>query len=113
MDRKSRVLVAAAIGLLVLALILYVHGIHLVDPRSLGQEITGKLPPGTDQSQVIAFLDSRRISHSEYVPQYHQIQAEIGKSRIGLGGGRIIIKFYFDDRGKLLSHTVRELLDFL
>jgi hypothetical protein len=62
---------------------------------------------------VVAFLESKNISHSDYVPEYHQIQAQIGRSRIGLGRGRIIIKFYFDEHGRLERHTVRELLDFL
>jgi len=98
---------------LLLALVIYVHGIRIVDPQALDQAITQKLPSGSDQAQVIAFLDSNRISHSEYMPEHHLIQASIGKSRIGLGGGRLIIFFYFDDHRRLVRHTVDEMLDFL
>lgn len=91
----------------------FVHGIHRVDPHDLEQTISQQLPPGTDLSQVSAFLDSRGISHSEYVPEYHAMQAEIGRSRIGLGGGRIVMKFFFNDERKLASHSVREILDYL
>ena len=104
----------AVIAVTALALLIaYAHGIRRVDPRDLDKRITQQLPPGSDISQVVAFLNSRGISHSEYVPEYHEIQAQIGRSRIGLGGGRIVLKFFFNNDGKLASHTVREILDYL
>ena len=109
---RRKCISAVAIALIVI-LIAYVHGVHRVDPSDLDRTIKRQLPPGTDLSQVVAFLDSRGISHSEYVPEYHEMQAQIGRSRIGLGGGRIVIKFVFNSDRKLVSHTVREILDYL
>lgn len=115
MERKRRLLILwiAIFSLLLCAGIVYFHGIRIGDPEGLDRVLGQNLPAGTGQAQVIVFLDSKKISHSEYVPEYHEIQAQIGKSRIGWGGGRIIIKFYSDERGKLKSHSVHELLDFL
>src|SRR5690348_16529456 len=108
-SRKYAAIIATGIA----ALAVFVHGVHRVDPGDLEKTITRQLPAGTDLSQVMAFLNSRGISRSEYVPEYHEIQAQIGRSRIGLGGGRIVLKFFLNKGGKLASHSVREILDYL
>src|SRR5258708_3577200 len=115
MNRKRRfpVVIAAVVSALLLALVIYVHGIRRVDPHALDRTITQQLSTGSDQAQVIAFLDSNGISHSGYMPEHHVIQATIEKSRIGLGGGRLIIHFYFDDQRRLVGHRVYEKLNFL
>src|SRR6202165_2144756 len=106
LSRRTKYLVAVIVATLVLALAIFVHSIQRVDPRALDTLIEQELPPGSDQAQVIAFLVSNRISHSEYVRKDHRIQAQIGKSRVGFIRARILIDFYFDDRDKLVRHKI-------
>ncbi len=113
LSKRAKHLVAVVVATSILTLGIYVHGIRRVDPGALDKLIEQKLPLGSDQAQVITFLASNRISHSEYVSKDHRIQGQIGKSRVGFIHARILINFYFDDRDKLVRHTVDELLDFL
>jgi hypothetical protein len=113
LTHRKKILIGSVAAVLVLVSAVYVHGIRRVDPQALDKLIGQELPPGSSETKVIAFLDSKGISHSEYVPEYRRIEAQVGRSRVGLVGGRIIIKFYFDSGRRLMSHTLDEFLDFL
>jgi len=109
-----RRLVIAAVGLfLLICAVVYVHGIHRVDPKSVQRLLDRNLKPGTDKERVLQFLDTQHIAHSEYLPELQRIYADIGRSSIGLATGRINIVLTFDEQGKLVSYTVQELFDFL
>jgi len=96
-----------------ISLATYVHGVHRIDPRKLEQSISQSLPPGTDKSKVIDFLNSNHISHSEYLSTYRRIDGNILKSTIGLINGQIHIEFRFDEAGKLVGHELHELFPVL
>ena len=102
------------VSLIVLAgLAVAVHGVHRVDANALDELIHQRLPPGTDQTAVLAFLNSQHINHTEYVRDRQMIQAGISRSSIGLLTGRIHIDFWFDENGKLVRSELVELFDFL
>ncbi len=76
------------------------------------QAITAELPIGSDYSQVIQWLNSRKFSrtieHSK-LDKEHQEMAKIPNTSVGFFvTGDIFIVFSFDANGKLVSHTVRE-----
>jgi hypothetical protein len=106
--RTKRAVVYLVLLLLLIALIVYVHGIQRVDPRKLDRLIGQNLPPGTDKARVLEFLDSNHIGHSEYLSDYRRIDANILRSTIGLVNGQIHIEFKFDERGKLVGHRLSE-----
>lgn len=98
---------------LVIGVSVFVHGIHLVDPATIGNTVSKNLHVGSDKSEVIQFLAAQRIAHSEYVPEFRRIYAGISRSSIGLMRGHIKIQFDFDENGKLLSYKVQEVFDSL
>ena len=102
----------AVLTCLVIGFVL-IHGIHRVDPKRVEAEIALNVPVGADINSVIRFLDSQNIRHTDYLPKYHRIYAEIKRSTVGLIVGHIHIEFNFDENGKLVSHEVKELFDFL
>jgi len=106
--KKKLFLVASIIILLGLAVIC-VHGIRRVDSQALDIRIQQELPPGSDEKDVVAFLDSNRISHSDYSSESQAIYGEIPKSRVGLINSSVHVMFGFDEHGKLIRHTVVEL----
>jgi hypothetical protein len=69
--------------------------------------IREELPLGADPDAVFAFLDSRRIEHSEYVARsravYAAIRNAVVKWPISYG---IFIRFHFDETGRLTSYEV-------
>lgn len=99
--------------LLIACLGTYIHGIRRVDPQQLDRLISQNLPAGTDQSMVIAFLNARHISHSEYSPELRKIFAHVPKSYVGLFSGFIHIEFKFDENGRLVQYELRELFETL
>jgi hypothetical protein len=103
------------LGILMAAVVLAVawHGVHRVAPDKLDALIHQKLPPGTDETGVITFLNLQHIAHTDYDPQRKTIQAGVNKSSIGLLTGRIHIDFWFDENGKLSRYDLVELFDFL
>ncbi len=107
--KRKKVVVYLIFVLLLIALMAYVHGIKRVDAQKLDRLISQRLPPGTDEAQVIEFLDSNHIEHSEYISNYKRIDAYILKSTIGLVNGRIYIVFIFNEDGKLVKYDLREL----
>jgi hypothetical protein len=103
----------AVAGLLLLCIVVFVHGIHLVNPKHVEMTIAQGVPLGADQNAVLRFLDAQRIPHSGYYPEFRRIYAGIDRSSIGMMKGHINIEFNFDAQGKLVSYKVRELFDFL
>lgn len=112
MSNKKRL---AGVGIFIAAAALAVawHGVHRVNPEKLDALIHQSLPLGTDETVVIALLNSRHIAHTDYDPARRMIQAGIYKSSIGLLTGRIHIDFWFNEKGKLLHSELVELFDFL
>lgn len=106
------VVLLSLVGLMGLC-ILAVHGVHRVNPKHIESEISQSLPLGVDETSVLVFLNERKIRHSDYLPEYHRIYAEIDHSTVGLIKGHIHIEFNFDDHGKLLNCEVKELFDSL
>ena len=95
------------------ACLVWIHGVHRVDPKGIESKIAQDLPIGSNTASVLHFLDSQNTRHSAYLAEYHRIYAEIDRSTIGLIKGHIHIEFNFDDNGKLVSYEVKELFDFL
>ncbi len=100
-------------SILLIGLSVFVHGVHIVDPRKIEKMISTSLHAGSDKSEVIHFLSARHINHSEYVPEFRRIYAGIDRSTIGLTKGHINIQFEFDEKGKLVSFKVREMFESL
>jgi len=100
-------------GMMLLCVVVFVHGIHRVDPKHVETNIAQGLQLGVDQEAVIHFLDAQHIPHSGYYPAVRRIYAGIDKSSIGMMKGHINIEFNFDNDGKLVSYKVQELFDFL
>jgi len=107
--KKAVLLILVGFAILVTAWI----GIPIVRKSSIETEITQNLPVGSDNSAVIAFLNARHIAHSEYYPDKGKIYAGVSRSRLGLLRARLHIEFDFDAKGRLTSHRVAELIDFL
>lgn len=107
--KRTKALIAVVIFVLMVALAVYVHGVQRIDPQALDKLIEQELARGSDQRQVLAFLDSNHISHSEYMPDVHIIYCEITKSRWGLMNHNIHITFNFDEYGKLMRHKLEDL----
>lgn len=104
--------IAIAAFILILGAIFW-HGVHRVDPKALDAQIHQSLPPGTDKSRVIEFLNAQLIAHSAYDPDLQKIWAEIPKSSIGLFPAHINIVFTFDKDGKLATYKVQEMFEIL
>jgi hypothetical protein len=79
-------------------------------------DVREHLPVGSSRAEVASFLDQRGIPHS-YVdeskgaPEYSRTEMAIirGTSQSWLIRGDIQILFKFDEHGKLLKHSVREI----
>lgn len=100
-------------GLILLCVVVFVHGIHRVDPKRVETTISQGMQLGVNQEEVLRFLDAQHIPHSGYYPEFRRIYAGIGRSSIGMMKGHINIEFNFDTEGKLVSYKVQELFDFL
>jgi hypothetical protein len=104
-------LVMLTVSILLLVGLILVHGIHRVDPKRVRSTISRNLSPGADKDTVLRFLDSEHIHHSNYLPEYSRIYAEIDRSTIGLIKGHIHMEFNFGADGRLQSYEVKELFD--
>ncbi|HET6931066.1 MAG TPA: hypothetical protein VFI45_12155 [Candidatus Acidoferrum sp.] len=93
--------------------VLLIHGVHRVDPNHVKFTIAKNLNRGSDKASVLRFLDSQDIRHSDYLPEYHRIYAEIDRSTIGLIRAHIHMEFNFDNDGNLVNYEVKELFDSL
>jgi hypothetical protein len=77
MNLVKRASVAAAIVIVIIVLVLTVPmRFHRgVTPMEMTTTVNSELPGGTEVSKVLAFLDSRKIEHSEYHPGERTILA--------------------------------------
>jgi hypothetical protein len=73
----------------------------------VNNEIREELPAGTNVDAVFTFLDSRRMEHSEYVPNSRTVYASIRNAVVQwpIYYG-IFIQFHFDEAGGLNSYEV-------
>jgi hypothetical protein len=110
---RKLILRLAVAGTMLLCTIVFLHGIHRVDPKRVDAAIAQGVPFGAGQEAVLHFLDAQHIAHSGYYPEIRRIYAGIDKSSIGLMKGHINIEFNFGADGKLVSYKVQELFDFL
>jgi hypothetical protein len=86
------------------------------DVAKVEADVREHLPVGSSRAEVASFLDQRGIPHS-YVdeskgaPEYSRTEMAIirGASESWLIRGDIQILFKFDEHGKLLKHSVREI----
>ena len=105
---------------------------YRVTQDQLKQLIDSKLPQGSDKETVIAFLDSRKIEYSGYLhnpekeSDYQEnkldqekynirhyivsIIRDVKNERFSLTSHSIQIYFYFDDQGRLVKYSIREIL---
>jgi hypothetical protein len=79
-------------------------------------DVREHLPVGSSRAEVASFLDQRGIPHSyvgesEGAPEYSRTEMAMirGASQSWLIRGDIQILFKFDEHGKLLKHSVREI----
>jgi hypothetical protein len=98
-------------GIILLCLVVFVHGIHRVDPKRVESNIAKGLQLGVGHEAVLRFLDAQHIPHSGYYPEFRRVYAGIDKSSIGMTKGHINIEFNFDSEGKLVSYKVQEIFD--
>ena len=92
--------------------------------QSLGREIDKQLPHGSTKSEVLLFLDSRQITHSDlqagtryeahYLPDGRRVErrsitAVVHKPyRLFPAEKRINIIFYFDESERLIDYDMNE-----
>ena len=111
--RRKRIWFRIALSILALVfLLVLLHGIPIISPRSIDAEIDKNLGQRSDVSAVLHFLDTRGFPHSGYIPEFRRVYAEVNRSSIGLMKGHIHMEFNFNEDGKLVSHKVHELLQF-
>jgi len=110
-QRRKRIIIGIGAFLVIASLIVYVHGVHRMDPRALDRLIQQELPLGIDKDSVLAFLDAHRIPHTPYMVETRKIQGQMGRSAVGLKRARIYIDFNFDENGKLINHDVQEMFE--
>lgn len=68
-----------------------------------------EIPLGSNKSQVIAFLDGRKIEHSGYLETEKAVYAIIRNTSQGaIVKGAIKIEFYFDEQANLKNYTIKE-----
>lgn len=112
--RPRRLILALATATtIVLCTAIFVHGVHLVDPRKVDATIAQNVSIGASQDTVMRFLDAQHIPHSGYNAEFRRVYAGIDRSSVGMMKGHINIQFNFDAEGKLISYKVQELFDFL
>jgi hypothetical protein len=111
--RGAKKLLVMTGALALLGVVVFVHGIHRVNPKHVEMTIAHGLALGASEDTVLHFLDSQHIPHSRYYPEFKRIYASIDRSSVGMMKGHINIEFNFDSEGKLVSYKVRELFDFL
>jgi hypothetical protein len=78
------------------------------DVTRVEADIRERLPMGSSRADVASYLDQRGIPHS-YVAESKTEMAMVREaSRSWLVRGDIQILFKFDDHGKLISHSVKD-----
>ena len=79
------------------------------DAASVRREILARIPAGSKASEVIRYLDSVRIEHSDYLENERKMRAIIrSASKTLLVRGDIEVNFSFDSNAILDSITVKE-----
>lgn len=109
--RKTFVLLTLVMVVLFFGIL--VHGVHRVDPQKIDRQIHENVPLGSDEKDVVRFLDSNHIAHFEYVPQLRQLGAFVPNSTIGLTKSMIYIDFRFDENNRLVRYEVHEAFETL
>jgi hypothetical protein len=77
--------------------------------EKLDAELKRSVPVGTDHARVGAILDSLKIEHSPYDQRTRAITAIVRDvSRTATTRRSLQVNFTFDDAGRLVGHTVKE-----
>jgi hypothetical protein len=86
------------------------------DVATVEADIRAHLPVGSSRTDVVSYLDQRGISHSyvdelKEAPELSRTESALirAASRSWLVRGDIQILFKFDDQGKLIKHSVKEI----
>lgn len=91
-----------------------IHGLHFVNVQTVESAISQDLPSGSDEDSVRGFMDSHHILYTGYSQQFRRMYGKIYRSSIvGYMMGHILIEFNFDERGRMVSHSVVEVYDFV
>jgi hypothetical protein len=78
-------------------------------PKDVAASVRAALPKGSDKNKVLAFLDEKRIEHSDYLPKERRIYAiERNTCRAPFVECSIDMTFSFDEVGVLQEATVKE-----
>jgi hypothetical protein len=111
MSLVKRAIVAATILIVIIVLVLAVPvRFHRgITPKEMTTMVNSELPRGTQVSKVLAFLDSRRIEHSEYEPRERTILAIKRHACWALMMTCTIdMKFSFNEHDRLETSTVAD-----
>jgi hypothetical protein len=88
-----------------------------VDVTSVEKDIRDHISLGSSKGEVESYLDQRGIQHSyidqsKGAPEYERTETAMirGASHEGLVRRDIQILFKFDDQGRLIHYTVKEIL---
>jgi len=85
-----------------------------VSPVSIESAIAHDLGPGSDLNAVRSFMDGHHIVYAGYSKQFRTAYGKIYWSSVSLYmKGHIYMEFTFNEEGKLASHRVVELYEFL
>lgn len=77
--------------------------------KKIDEIITKEIPRGSTVSEVLSFLDAKKIEHSPYSKKNRAIYGILRNSSRGLFvKGSIQLEFLFDENGHLLRHNVKE-----
>jgi hypothetical protein len=87
-----------------------------VDVAKVEKDVRAHLPVGTSRGEVASYLDQRGIQHSyieesKLASEYNRTEMAMirGVSRTWLVRGDIQILFRFDDHGRLINYSTREI----
>jgi hypothetical protein len=77
--------------------------------RQANDRVSAVIPSGSDESQVVAVLDSMKIEHSAFQADSKTIMAiERDVSHDAITRRAIQLEFTFDAQRKLVSHTATD-----
>ena len=89
-------------------LLVFMHGVRLVNPKSIETAINQNLSANSNVSSVRHFMDTNNILYTGYSPELRCVYGRVYRSSIGFMKGNIFIQFYFNVDSKLVSHRVSE-----
>jgi hypothetical protein len=122
-QRDKRIIISVFSVLAIAAVAVVVPWVVGPSARSLEIEVGRVIPPGSTREDVLSFLDSRQIEHSDllvgaptearYLPDGRRIDKRFVSAVIHKYykpfpvEHRIVMNFYFDETDRLIDHDIR------